>query len=273
MASAGWPSAWRPNSSRLLTTPSLLAPMSTRISSLSIRTTLPSTTSPCLKLLMSRVLLGEQLLHRRRLGPSGARGDAGSSSVFAGGRAHPRLVGAQAIASSAAAGGLVGRGSSAARSPRRPRLPRRSRRATGGSSRGSRSAASLGPLRVGRSARRWRPRRRLIGGRGGVGGDLVRRGRRRLGVGLGVGGGGLVGDGDRRDGVLGRLVGSEALASGSGAVPPCCSSVNGLVTPGGGFAPGIRTARASLRAVGPIRSEWSVGDLGRGPLLRASAGV
>ena len=46
-------SPWRPKSSRLLTTPSLLAPMSTRISSLSIRTTLPSTTSPCLKLLMS----------------------------------------------------------------------------------------------------------------------------------------------------------------------------------------------------------------------------
>jgi hypothetical protein len=46
-------SALRPYSSRLLTTPSDLAPMSTRISSLSMRTTLPSTTSPCLRLRIS----------------------------------------------------------------------------------------------------------------------------------------------------------------------------------------------------------------------------
>ena len=30
---------------------------------------------------------------------------------------------------------------------------------------------------------------------------------------------------------------TEAFASASGAVPPCCSSVNVVVTPGGGFAP------------------------------------
>ena len=53
MLSSGCDSACRPKSSRLLTTPSDLAPMSTRISSLSMRTTVPSTTSPCLKLLMS----------------------------------------------------------------------------------------------------------------------------------------------------------------------------------------------------------------------------
>ena len=40
-------------SSRLLTTPSLLPPKSTRISSGSIRTTVPSTTSPCLRLFTS----------------------------------------------------------------------------------------------------------------------------------------------------------------------------------------------------------------------------
>src|SRR2546430_8155269 len=40
-------------SSRLETTPSLLPPKSTRISSGSMRTTVPSTTSPCLRLLTS----------------------------------------------------------------------------------------------------------------------------------------------------------------------------------------------------------------------------
>ena len=53
MASWGWVSVLRPYSSRLLTTPSDLAPMSTSISSLSMRTTVPSTTSPCLRLRIS----------------------------------------------------------------------------------------------------------------------------------------------------------------------------------------------------------------------------
>ena len=53
MLSCGCVSALRPYSSRLLTTPSDLAPMSTRISSLSMRTTVPSTTSPCLRLRIS----------------------------------------------------------------------------------------------------------------------------------------------------------------------------------------------------------------------------
>ena len=53
MLSCGWVSVLRPYSSRLLTTPSDLAPMSTRISSLSMRTTVPSTTSPCFRLRIS----------------------------------------------------------------------------------------------------------------------------------------------------------------------------------------------------------------------------
>ena len=53
MLSCGCVSVLRPYSSRLLTTPSDLAPMSTSISSLSMRTTVPSTTSPCLRLRIS----------------------------------------------------------------------------------------------------------------------------------------------------------------------------------------------------------------------------
>ena len=61
------------------------------------------------------------------------------------------------------------------------------------------------------------------------------------------------------------------MASGSGVVPPCCSSVKGLVTPGGGFAPENheRPERRSSR----VRNDQVVrGDRLRGPLLRASNG-
>ena len=90
--------------------------MSTRISSLSIRTTLPSTTSPCLKLLMSRVLLGEELLHRRRLGAEVARG-AGSGSSSGSSprrRARRRHQSASTAAVAATGASAVGRGTSAA---------------------------------------------------------------------------------------------------------------------------------------------------------------
>ena len=80
-------------SSRLLTTPSLLPPKSTRISSGSIRTTVPSTTSPCLRLLTSLSGLVEQLGHRHRLGGDGAEADAGSSATDDARRLPARLTG------------------------------------------------------------------------------------------------------------------------------------------------------------------------------------
>ena len=139
-----------------------------------------------------RVLLGEQLLHRRRLGaelarpgraPPLRRSAAGASAVSS--AVRPRRLGG---------GSACGAGASAAAaSP------------TGASATGSSSAR--------RSA--WLPRRRRA-----VGWRRVDLGASALAVAasvvprpsaaaLGVvgAGGGLVGDGDRRDGVLGRLVG------------------------------------------------------------------
>ena len=132
-------SVLRPYSSRLLTTPSDLAPMSTRISSLSMRTTVPSTTSPCLRLRISPacslssssivVGSGRSSTTRRRLG--GRRGARRSAALRPRQRAHPRVS----------------------------RRPRRARRALGAS-----------------SARRPRPQRRLVGsGSSAVGSTAARR--------------------------------------------------------------------------------------------------
>src|SRR5258706_509351 len=110
MFSAGWPSPCRPNNSRLLTTPSLFAPMSTRISSLSIRTTVPSTTSPCLKLLISvscsarssSIVVGSGPVGRGRAGAGVAAAEAAGAS-------------GAASAAGAAVGGHTGGGALAVR--------------------------------------------------------------------------------------------------------------------------------------------------------------
>ena len=191
MASSGCDSAWRPKSSRLLTTPSLFAPMSTRISSLSMRTTVPSTTSPCLKLLMSESC------------------SASSSSIVVGSGPARRA-------------GSTG-ASSSARRPRR---------------------AALGCLVLGlrptsaAAVSAPRPRRASAVGclvRGGRLGASAAAGPPRGRVGLGVAGSSATAMVATVSSDAGSA--TEAAASGSGAVPPCCSSVKVVVSPGRGFRP------------------------------------
>ena len=231
MLSAGWDSVLRPNSSRLLTTPSLLAPMSTRISSLSIRTTVPSTTSPCLKLLISPSVSARSSSIVVGSGPVGF-GRAGAGA--AGDRGFGDGAGASAAGSSAAGGtsppprqrprpspGASSAATWASAAPRRSRRPRR-------------LVGRLSDHRCSGRPRRPGPRRGLVGdGLGSLG-----RGKRGVRRSLGVGGG-------RRGRGLGVVAGSSATAVvaalGSDAVasavasagvidPPCCSSVKWFVS-------------------------------------------
>ena len=218
MSSSGWPSPWRPNSSRLLTTPSLLAPMSTRISSLSMRTTWPSTTSPCLKLLMSESCSASSSSMVVGSGPSSRAGAGLRLLVVARGRRVRRVVGGQRALGAVGAGGLGG-GRVGGSGPRRRAL-------VGGGRRRLPPRASAArrrtPVRRPRPLRALRlasaPRRRPLGFGVRLGVDLrwrrprSARLRRRFGLlgrcdGVVGAGGGLVGDGDRRGGLLGRLVG------------------------------------------------------------------
>ena len=118
------------------------------------------------------VLLGEQLLHRRRLGSELARRSRLLLVVARGGRVG-RLVGAQRV---------VGGRLAALRTPRPPGPRRRP------------------PTRRLVGSRRPRPRRC---GRPASGSASVAA----ASAAVVCAGGGLVGDGDRRDGVFGRLVG------------------------------------------------------------------
>ena len=186
MASSGWPSPWRPNSSRLLTTPSLLAPMSTRISSLSMRTTWPSTTSPCLKLLMSESCSASSSSIVVGSGPSVAPAPAPPRRRSRRARRRSRRRSAcrrrpgPAVAAGRVRLAVVGR---------RRRVPPSAVRAAG-------SAASVAvALGVG-----WGV---ACGSGSGCGASSACVGGCEV-VGAG---GGLVGDGDRRDAVFGRLVG------------------------------------------------------------------
>ena len=188
-----------------------------------MRTTWPSTTSPCLKLLMSESCSASSSSIVVGSGPSSRAGRGLLFLVVAGGRRVGGLVGAQAsrlglaVASEASTGGGRGDGRrrlrrsaasavSAAASGglgggvgrrRRPRLSARRRRRP-------RRSPSASPRRRRRSRSRlparWRPRSAAASAAGALSGSVVAAGV----VGAG---GGLVGDGDRRDAVLGRLVG------------------------------------------------------------------
>ena len=105
MLSCGWPSAWRPYSSRLLTTPSrlradidedlvLVDPDDGALDDIAV-----------LEALDVGVLLGEQLLHRRRLRAefaratsSGSSSAAGASAVSSGPRASSSLESRRSLA-------------------------------------------------------------------------------------------------------------------------------------------------------------------------------
>ena len=151
--------------------------MSTRISSLSMRTTVPSTTSPCLKLRMSPVcsLSSSSIVVGSGPVTSAGRGLLGSSSA-AGASASIRRRRAPAAEAASAAGASSGGGaSSSAAVPRRRQLrlggraPRRRRfgDARGGhlgpSAAGALRGLGRGGLRGRRPRRRVRPRRRRLG--------------------------------------------------------------------------------------------------------------
>ena len=196
MRAAAAISALRPYSSRLLTTPSDLAPMSTRISSLSMRTTVPSTTSPCLKLLMSESCSASSSSIVVGSGPVGVAGRAGARSswldVLCGRRVGRFGLGGGARRSAAAAAPRR----RAAR-PSRRRARRRRRSALGGASGCAAGASARLPRRerapgpasaVGAAAPRFGRRSSVAGlvGRchaggvrtlgGGLGGDSVAAG-------------------------------------------------------------------------------------------------
>ena len=181
-----------------------------------------------------RVLLGEELLHRRRLGAERAsRGRL--LLVVAGGRRIGGLVGAQRFRCRCGVGGAAGAASVTARAGGLAMAG--GGFGLGGGLGGRRSAARARRARSAsaRARRRRRQARARAGSGSGARGDGGGGGRptasggaaaRPRGVGLGLGGrgsglrvgrwggsvgvrGGLVGDGNRRDGVLGRLVGGR----------------------------------------------------------------
>ena len=268
MLSGAWPSPWRPNSSRLLTTPSDFAPMSTRISSLSMRTTLPSTTSPCLKLLMSESCSASSSSIVVGSGPSsrGAREPLPPARRRRPGHRRCRGV----VRRAHRAGGIGGRSGGRSRAAAAPR-PGRPRSRSPRSTSPRRPGSPVGDAAGRRRGRRPPPRSAVEASASAVVSAAPRLVGRHRRVGLSV--------------VLASAVGSSALGTGSsataiavvaprgawsvtdggrlgvGAVPPCCSSVNGLVTPGDGFAltNHERPERSSDRARGRV-GVWVRGD-------------
>ena len=208
--------------------------MSTRISSLSIRTTVPSTTSPCLKLLMSESC------------------SARSSSIVVG--SGPRSRGAGATGAS---GSLRPRRPTARRPcrrrrarvaaaswplRRRPRRRRRRSRTSGSVVGGPRLARRVGAVAPRRStaSAAWLLRRSLPRRRAGSAAPRRRpaSASRRCRVGrrpaprpasAAAGASATAVAAAARSGIWSA---SEAAASGWTA-PSCCSSVNGLVSPVG----------------------------------------
>ena len=240
------------------------------------------------------VLLGEELLHRRRLGagPDGGRlglgggrrvlgvlggqdGDGGVGGPAAGAAAGFGAADVGATAGVAAAGGATGggigrRGGERRAGPARPERRRRPGRARGGARRAHGRRARRRRARAGDGAadgggraerRRGSPGRRARRRR--CGGTRGRGGRRARGVGRLVRGG-LVGDGQCRDGLLGRLVGGGGDRPRLRRGPARVVFGQGIVTPARVVDPDVRTARAlpepSGRSSGPS-------FLGRGPIL------
>ena len=178
---------------------------------------MPSTTSPCLKLLMSESCSASELLHRRRLGPEVARGRRLFGLLLVGGGRVGGVVGAEAVS-------RIGRRCGSGR--RRSTGEVRRRRAAHPS---GCSGVGLGVPRAavvrGGGAPSGQPRRVAAGGcqsRRPVASSLgpSRRRRRRVSSSA-VGGGGLVGNGDGRDGLRSVVWSrSAAFASGSGRSRP-----------------------------------------------------
>ena len=186
------------------------------------------------------VLLGEQLLHRRRLGSERARRRRLLLVIARGGRVGGLLVGQRVVG---------GRGP-----PSLPDGPARCRR-------------QMPPVLAARGRAGSRPRAVVGGRRPWVASSACAVAARSS----------VLVAGSSATATAATLSSdawsaAEAMASGSGVVPPCCSSVKGLVTPGGGFAP--ENHERPERRSGRVRNDQVVrGDRLRGPLLRASNGL
>ena len=212
------------------------------------------------------VLLGEQLLHRRRLGAEVARRGSGSARL---GARRPSAGVSSAAGASArleGCGGRVGRVDGWPRARRRSRLPRRPRRrgrrvgvggvgggASGGRGSGSAAGASVGAAAASTSVPSTSTSVAVTASAVSVASISADA------VGVVVGLGGLVGDGDRRARSA-RTPGRRRRRwpPAPARSRPAASSVNVLVTPGRGFAPENheRPERRSSRV--RRRSRWSV---------------
>ena len=227
--------------------------MSTRISSLSMRTTVPSTTSPCLKLLMSESCSASSSSIVVGSGPVGRFATTGASSSAsmseAGGASETSSATSAACSAGASATAAAATGASAVSSAG---LSHFLGRGLGDLCGRCRCVLGLGGR--GRRGRRLCVCRDHGVGRLALGGEL------RLGAGLG--GGGLVGHGDGRNGLLGRrgLAGGRRLRRRRG--PALLFVGQGDPVSFMEFTPGITNGRRT--GSGAV---WGgrgiVGDLGR----------
>ena len=188
--------------------------------------TVPSTTSPCLKLLMSESCSG------RAAPPSSSARDrvAGDERfgllVLGRGRGIGELGGQLGWHPVPDRGHSSRRRRAEAQVPARESLRRPPR-------------ARIGSCLGGSPAQAQRP----LGGLGGTSGRLWGGGCAGRGL---AGGGGLVGDGDRRDALLGRLVIDRSDCLDIRRRPSCCCSVDLVVLLGD--SPGNRDGPSAARA-------------------------
>ena len=214
--------------------------MSTRISSLSMRTMVPSTTSPCLKLLMSESCSASSSSIVVGSGPVGRAGTAGQLVLgldVGRGRRVGRLVvhGCRGVDGCSAAASGASVASSVAGGVGRPRSGRRGASAAAPSTDGA-ATASVSVV---------------VPGSGLVSGAAGSSATAMAATVCSDAGASL-----------------EAVASGAGAVPPCCSSVKVILSPS--WIPPLESRTAAEPRPGPSwRGRGIVGDLAGGPLLRA----
>ena len=202
------------------------------------------------------VLLGEQLLHRRGLRPELAR----RGDLFVVGRGG-RVLGLGRVQAGDIGDGRIGAASSsAAASTDRGASVAASGSAIGASATASGAAsgsATASGAASGSTASAGASTTASVAGAASVVGSSA--------LGAGSSATAIAPTGSSDAWVL-----TEAVASVSGAVPPCCSSVNGLVTPVVDLLPRITNGPSVAQAVAETVGGGSVVIELRGPLLRVA---
>ena len=263
--------------------------MSTRISSLSMRTIVPSTTSPCLKLLMSEscsassssIVVGSGPVGRfattgasSSASMSEAGGASVTSSASAVGESATSAAGASATAagfstSTAAAGSSAT--SAAADSSTSAVAAAGSATSAGVSATSATAAGALSATSAVADAAPSVPS--VAGGAGASSSTATAASAASLSVvssGSGLVSGAAGSSATAMAATVCSVAGAspEAVASGAGAVPPCCSSVKVILSPSWNSPPESRTA-AEPRPGPSWEGEGSLVTLAGGPLLRA----